>query len=51
VKQNNLSNHLARLREAGLVRANHHAADARWKCYERDEDAIAAASEALSGVL
>lgn len=51
VRQNNLSNHLARLREAGLVRASRHKADARWKYYERDEDAIAAASEALTQVL
>jgi ArsR family transcriptional regulator len=51
VKQNNLSNHLARLREAGLVRASRHKVDARWKYYERDEDAISVASEALAQVL
>jgi DNA-binding transcriptional ArsR family regulator len=51
VKQNNLSNHLARLREARLVRASRHEVDARWIYYEREEDAIAAASEALSQVL
>jgi ArsR family transcriptional regulator len=51
VRQNNLSNHLARLREAGLVRASRHKVDARWKYYERDERALAAASEALSQVL
>ena len=51
VKQNNLSNHLARLREAGLVRASRHKVDARWVYYERDEEAIAAASGALSQVL
>ena len=51
VKQNNLSNHLARLRDAGLVRASRHKADARWKYYERDEKAVGAASEALARVL
>lgn len=51
VRQNNLSNHLARLREAGLVRAVPHAADARWKYYERDEAAVAAAAEALRRIL
>jgi len=51
VKQNNLSNHLARLREAGLVRASRHKVDARWVYYERDEEAISAASGALSQVL
>ena len=51
IKQNNLSNHLARLREAGLVRTSRHKTDARWVYYERDEDAITAASEALSQVL
>jgi ArsR family transcriptional regulator len=51
VKQNNLSNHLARLREAGLVRASRNKIDARWKYYERDEEAVAAAGEALAQVL
>ena len=51
VKQNNLSNHLARLREAGLVRASRHRADARWVYYERDEAAIRVALEAISAVL
>ena len=51
VRQNNLSNHLARLREAGLVRASRHKVDARWVYYERDEGAIAAAAEALTRVL
>ena len=51
VRQNNLSNHLARLREAGLVRASRHKVDARWVYYERDEDAVAAASKALARVL
>lgn len=51
VRQNNLSNHLAKLRGAGLVRASRHKADARWVYYERDEAAVAAASEALRQVL
>lgn len=51
VRQNNLSNHLARLREAGLVRTSRHKVDARWVYYERDEAALAAALEALARVL
>ena len=50
-RQNNVSNHLARLREAGLVQASRHGADARWIYYERDEAAIAAAGDALRAVL
>ena len=50
-RQNNVSNHLARLRDAGLVRASRHRADARWIYYERDEAAIAAALSALRAVL
>ena len=51
VKQNNLSNHLARLRAAGLVRASRHRGDARWVYYERDEEAVLSAMEALGQVL
>ena len=50
-RQNNLSNHLARLREAGLVRASRHKADARWVYYERDEASVAAAMETLGRIL
>jgi ArsR family transcriptional regulator, arsenate/arsenite/antimonite-responsive transcriptional repressor len=50
-RQNNVSNHLARLREAGLVRASRHGLDARWVYYERDEEAIARAAAALREVL
>jgi DNA-binding transcriptional ArsR family regulator len=39
-RQNNISNHLARLREAGLVRAVRHEANARFQYYERDEACI-----------
>jgi ArsR family transcriptional regulator, arsenate/arsenite/antimonite-responsive transcriptional repressor len=51
MRENNVSNHLARLRDAGLVRASRHGADARWVYYERDDDAIAAARAALDAVL
>lgn len=50
-RQNNVSMHLARLRDAGLVRASRHRADARWVYYERDDDACAAASAALTTLL
>lgn len=50
-RENNVSNHLARLRAAGLVRASRHTADARWVYYERDEDACAAALDELRDLL
>lgn len=50
-RENNVSNHLARLRESGLVRASRHGADARWVYYERDEETIAAARRAILDVL
>jgi ArsR family transcriptional regulator len=50
-RQNNVSNHLARLRDAGLVRASRHGADARWVYYERDEAACAAAARAIDSLL
>ena len=50
-RENNLSNHLARLREAGLVRASRHEANARFQYYERDEEAIRAMRDAFRGVL
>jgi len=50
-RENNVSNHLARLRDAGLVRASRHGADARWVYYERDEDALRVARAALESVL
>ena len=50
-RQNNVSNHLARLREAGLVRASRHGGDTRRVYYERDEAACAVALDALRGVL
>ena len=50
-RQNNVSNHLARLREAGLVRASRHHVDARWVYYERDEAACVSAARAIHDVL
>jgi DNA-binding transcriptional ArsR family regulator len=50
-RQNNVSNHLAKLRGAGLVRASRHMVDARWVYYERDEDACSAALTAFERLL
>ncbi len=50
-RQNNVSMHLARLREAGLVRAVRHSRDGRWMFYERDEERCAAAAALLTDLL
>ena len=50
-RENNVSNHLAKLRDAGLVRASRHGGDARWIYYERDEEAVARAAETLQALL
>jgi ArsR family transcriptional regulator len=50
-RENNVSNHLARLRASGLVRASRHRADARWVYYERDEKACSAALARLGDLL
>jgi ArsR family transcriptional regulator, arsenate/arsenite/antimonite-responsive transcriptional repressor len=50
-RDNNVSNHLAKLRDAGLVHAVRHEANARFLYYERDEPAVAAARAALAEVL
>jgi ArsR family transcriptional regulator len=50
-RENNLSNHLARLRDGGLVRARRHSGNARFLYYERNEAALAAARAALSEIL
>jgi DNA-binding transcriptional ArsR family regulator len=50
-RSNNVSNHLARLREAGLVRASRIAEDTRRVYYERDEGACASARERLDAIL
>lgn len=51
VRENNLSNHLAKLRDAGLVRATRHEANGRFLYYERDEAAVATARAAIESVL
>jgi DNA-binding transcriptional ArsR family regulator len=50
-RQNNVSNHLAKLRRARLVRASRHMVDARWVYYERDEATCAAALTAFERLL
>lgn len=50
-RQNNVSNHLARLREGGLVRPSHVVADTRRVYYERDDEACRLALDALGEVL
>ena len=50
-RQNNVSNHLARLRDTGLVRASRHGGDTRRVYYERDEPACRRALDALGDVL
>ena len=50
-RENNVSNHLAKLRDAGLVRASRHEANGRFLYYERDEAATALALAALTDVL
>jgi len=50
-RENNISNHLARLREAGLVRASRRGQDTRRMYYERDDEACRGALDALGEVL
>jgi DNA-binding transcriptional ArsR family regulator len=50
-RENNVSNHLARLRDAGLVHAVRHGANGRFQYYERDEAATARALASLAEVL
>lgn len=50
-RENNVSNHLGRLRDAGLVRASRHAIDARYLYYERDEAVIAKARSVVREIL
>ena len=50
-RENNVSNHLARLREAGLVRSVRHASNGRFLYYDRDEAACTAALRALEEIL
>ena len=50
-RQNNVSNHLAKLRDAGLVRVSRGPSDGRRVYYERDEAACAGAVATLAGIL
>jgi ArsR family transcriptional regulator len=50
-RENNVSNHLAKLRDAGLVRASRHEANARFLYYELNEAAVEKARVALREVL
>ncbi len=50
-RENNVSNHLARLRDAGLVRPVRAGGDTRRVYYERDDDACAAAARAVQDLL
>ena len=50
-RQNNVSNHLARLREAGLVKASRLGSDTRRMYYERDEQACLAALVSIGEIL
>ena len=50
-RQNNVSNHLARLREAGLVRTARGGPDSRRVYYEREDEACRAALTSLKAVL
>jgi ArsR family transcriptional regulator len=51
MRDNAVSNHLARLRDAGLVRASRHEANARFQYYERVEATVATARAAIDAVL
>jgi len=50
-RENNVSNHLAKLRDAGLVRAIRHESNGRFQYYERDDAATARALAAITDVL
>jgi ArsR family transcriptional regulator len=50
-RQNNVSNHLGKLRRAGLVRASRHMVDARWVYYERDRAGCRRAFDMIGDVL
>ena len=50
-RENNVSNHLSRLRDAGLVRSARYEADTRRVYYERDDEACRRAVEALGSIL
>lgn len=51
MRENAVSNHLAKLRVAGLVHASRSEANARFNYYERDDAVVAAVRAALVEVL
>lgn len=50
-RENNVSNHLAKLREAGLVKASRYQADTRRVYYERDEAGCRVALDRLGDII
>ena len=50
-RENNVSNHLARLRDAGLVRASRYGMDTRRVYYERDDEACRRVLAVLGEIL
>ena len=50
-RENNVSNHLAKLRSAGLVRASRNAVNGRFLYYERDEPTCASALKLIAELL
>ena len=50
-RENNVSNHLAKLRDAGLVHAVRHETNGRFQYYARDEAALAEARASLEDIL
>jgi ArsR family transcriptional regulator, arsenate/arsenite/antimonite-responsive transcriptional repressor len=50
-RENNVSNHLAKLRDAGLVSARRHEANARFLYYELEADAVAQARASIADIL
>jgi ArsR family transcriptional regulator len=50
-RDNNVSNHLSKLRDSGLVRASRHEANARFQYYERAEEVVGRARAAVDEIL
>src|SRR3712207_3910710 len=48
IRENLISHHVRRLRQAGLVRERRHERDARWVYYTLDRDALGAAWRVLA---
>ncbi len=51
IRENLISHHVRRLRQAGLVRERRHERDARWVYYTLDRDALGSAWRALGQAL